>query len=223
MATPGRQDPVGSRPPRRQRGGVGLWWLWVVVLITIVWWAGWGWGRSGGYWWGSHRTSHAYNNAGGNGFTGATTNGQKTTVSNSVAHGQGNVARSTTAQAQQQPTGEGVNILSAMDKKSYIGKPFQVDDATVEKKPGNHAIWISENNGAPMLLVFSNGDNAANAKIRKGDKVEVTGTVEKAPLEAEAQHNWMLSANGAKRLEQQGAYIEAIQVHVAQQNSGQNG
>lgn len=65
MATPQRQFP--NEPPRREpkrverrtatpparSGGRSLFWIWIVLFIAaIIWFAGWGFGGYGGWWWG---------------------------------------------------------------------------------------------------------------------------------------------------------------------------
>lgn len=65
MALPQRQDPDElrreyemDRQLRRSRAGsrIGWWWLWLIIICLAIWWAGWGWGGTGGWWWG-HRGS----------------------------------------------------------------------------------------------------------------------------------------------------------------------
>lgn len=65
-----------------------------------------------------------------------------------------------------------------------------------------------------MLLVLTGaGNSAANAHLSKGSFIDVTnGNVEKAPPQAQAQHQWALSSGGATQLERQGVYIQGINV-----------
>lgn len=115
------------------------------------------------------------------------------------------------------PSGPGLAVLNATDKLPFIGKPFQVSNVTVQNKVGNQGLWIGSHNGSPMLVTLTGLDNsAANANIRQGDVVSVTGMVEKAPPANQAKQQWSLNNDGGKRLEQQGAYIQAAQVQKTQ-------
>lgn len=188
-----------ARRERRAGAAAGFawWWVfWVVIIAIAIWWAGWGWGGSGGWWWGGRaRTAPTY---------GTTT----------TAPANGNYAAGASPAM---ATGTGLAVLSATDKQSYVGKQFQVSDVPVQKKVNDHVLWIGAKNATPMLLILSgNGNSAANAHIDQGSLVTVTGTVQKAPPRSQAKSQWSLSGGGADRLEQQGAYIEATQVHAAQ-------
>jgi hypothetical protein len=48
--------------------------------------------------------------------------------------------------------------------------------------------------------------------VGNGDRVNVSGTVEKAPAADQAKQQWHLSDDAAKRLEQQGVYLSATQM-----------
>ena len=45
--------------------------------------------------------------------------------------------------------------------------------------------------------------------------MDITGAVVKAPSEAQAKHDWRLSAAAATQLEREGAYVRATQVQSA--------
>lgn len=210
MASPQRPDPneprrdyrdyedlKRARMERRTSAGAGFawWWaFWIIIIGLAVWWAGWGWGGSGGWWWGNRAGNPpAYGTPYGNGST------------------------TPPAANQAAVNGPGLDILNATDKNPYIGKPFQANDVPVQQQVNDHAMWVGENNATPMLLVLTgSGNTAANAHIGQGSLINITGTVEKAPPQQQAQQQWALSDDGAKRLEQQGAYIQAGQVHTVQ-------
>jgi hypothetical protein len=123
-------------------------------------------------------------------------------------------------------TGSGAAMLASTDKQTFIGKPFQVNDAVVTKTVNDRVVWIGQNNNngnsASMLVVLQGaGNNAGNAHLAQGDLVNVTGTVKKAPPAAQAKQNWKLSGSGQRRLEQQGAYVAAS--HVVRESNGSNG
>lgn len=219
-----QQREIENRRIANQREGAGWaawWWIWVLIIIGIIWFGGWGWGGYGGWWWG-HRmragvVQPAYNNG---------------TVANGANGGVQNTALP--------PTGQGVAALTATNKQAYVGQPFDVRNVIVEKKVNDHALWVGESNGSnsaasnagtggnadnsgPSMLVvlFGNGNNAANANIAQGDRVTVTGTIEKAPAQNQAKKEWKLSEDGAKTLQRDGAYVKATQVELASAAPGQ--
>lgn len=170
--------------------GFAWWWVfWIVIIALAIWWAGWGWGGSGGRWWsGRGRTTPAY---------GTTNPG---TGANQAVVG-----------------GPGLSALTATNKHLYIGKPFQVNNVPVQNEVNDHVLWIGTGNSTPMLVVLTgNGNTAANAQIGQGTLVDVTGSMRKAPPQVQAQQQWQLSGNDAAQLERQGAYIQATQVHTVQ-------
>lgn len=183
---------------RAASGWVAWWWIWLLIIIGMVWFGGWGWGGYGGWWWG------ARNRAGYLQPMNPATNGQQYSNARNVSI---------------QPHGQGVAVLDATDKQSFVGQKFDASNVVVSKKVNNHALWISantsNNNGPEMLVVLSGQDNnASNAAIHDGERVTVTGNVIKAPAEGTAKKDWSLSEDGAKRLEQEGAYIQASQVEA---------
>lgn len=208
------EDLERARMTRRSAAGAGFawwWFFWIIIIGLAIWWAGWGWGGSGGWWWGGRaRTAPAYGtpNAGpgtNNGATG-TTNGTAGNANTGYGANQAAI------------TGPGLSALTATNKQPYIGKQFQVNDVPVQNKVNNHVLWIGANNSTPMLLVLSgNGNTAANAHVDQGNRINVTGTVQKAPPQAQAKQQWSLSSDDAANLERQGAYIQAAQVHAVQQ------
>lgn len=212
MASPQRPDPDEPRRSydelererveraRMSRRGVGMgagfawWWVfWIVIIALAIWWAGWGWGGSGGWWWGGRARAVPY----GNTYNGTRANGNMGTMAIS---------------------GPGLSALTATDKQPYIGKPFQVNNVPVQNQVNDHVLWIGANNSTPMLVVLTgNGNTTANAQqIGQGTRVDITGTVQKAPPQAQAQQQWQLSGDDATQLERQGAYIQATQVHTVQ-------
>lgn len=196
----------GLRSRGSGAGWLAWWWVWLVVILCAVWFAGWGWGGYGGWWWGNRGTAYGYPAATANGTTaGAAGTGAGTTANMNMV------------------TGSGAVVLASTDKRSYIGRPFQVNDAVVTKKVNDHVLWIGQDNtsgnGASMLVVLQGaGNTAANAHLAQGDLVSVTGTVDRAPSRGQAKQNWKLSGTGQKRLEQQGAYVAASQVQVESNN-----
>ncbi len=183
------QRGYGALPSERSvRGGArfarwGV--LWLILIGLFIWWAGWGWDGSGGWWW----RNRARNDApvGATGFT------TETAFANT--------------------SGTGIEVLNATNKRDFVGRPFQVNEVTVESTANGKALWIGSNRSSPMLTILKGpGNSLGNADIHAGDLVNVTGTVEKAPPAEEAQSQWQLSRNDLNRLEQEGVYIQAMEV-----------
>ena len=53
---------------------------------------------------------------------------------------------------------------------------------------------------------------AGNAGVGEGDRVSVSGAVQKAPSAQQAKQQWHLDDDAAKRLEGQGVYLSGTQV-----------
>lgn len=106
-------------------------------------------------------------------------------------------------------TGPGLPTLNAADKTPFIGKPFQVDRVTVQDKVSDQVLWVGADNSTATLVVLNGaGNSAGHGAINTGSVVNVTGTVQKAPPEAQSIRQWKLSSAGAARLKAQGAYVE---------------
>ncbi len=109
--------------------------------------------------------------------------------------------------------GSGVAVLNATNKQPFIGHPFNVSDVPVQTVANDHAVWVGANGATPMLVVLTGNNNTtANANISEGSRININGTLEKAPPAAQAKQQWSLSDDDANRLEQQGAYINATEV-----------
>lgn len=191
----------------RTGAGFAWWWVfWVVIIALAIWWAGWGWGGSGGWWWGGRaRTAPTY----------GTTNPAPGTNNGTATNGNGAANNGTAGNAV--ISGPGLSALTATNKQPYIGKPFQVNDVPVQNQVNNHVLWIGASDAAPMLVVLTgNGNTLANSNIGQGTLVDVTGTVRKSPPQTQAKNQWSLSGGDAAKLERQGAYIQATQVHTVQ-------
>ncbi len=195
MALPQRRDPderqaemerdVERRRIERETAAGGLlawWWLWLLIIIAIIWFGGWGWGGYGG-WWG----------------WGAPRNAAMPATQNGAAS--------------PQVSGPAAALLNATDKQAFVGRSVTLNSVQVKTKVNDHILWIDSNNTTPMLAVLAGADNTtANANVGEGDWVDVIGIVQKAPPAAQAQKEWGLDNDAAKRLEQQGAYLQATQV-----------
>lgn len=203
---PGPNKPLGDRDRVEREVGAGVrygWiWIWIaIIIILVIWFGGFGWGGYGGWWWGNRpqRALVQPNPANGQN-AGLATNGQP--GGNNMALG-----------------GAGVQILTAANKQAFVGKPFGIRNVPVQDTNSNNkrVFWIGANNIPPMLVVLEgNNDTTTNTNIQQGERVNVSGTVARAPSAADAKNMWKLSDDQAKRLEQQGAYIQATEVEVGQ-------
>lgn len=171
-----------QQPPRSAGRRLLFAWWWIVLIAAVVFAFGWAiWGRSGQGGWWS--AGHVKNEP------------------------PPNVSQ------KPQPTieGMGVEVLTAVDRRPFIGRNFQVTTVPVISKANNQAVWIGTRTTPPMLLIL-NANSAANSKIVNGSLLDVTGTVEKAPPAAQAQRQWHLPGSATSQLESQGVYIQATNV-----------
>jgi hypothetical protein len=167
-------------------GGRFAWWgvFWLILIGLVIWWAGWGWGASGGWWWGQGARNRM------------------------AAEAQGSAAEAASAKT----SGTGVEVLNAPNKRDFIGRPFQVNDVLVQGTANGKTLWIESNGSSPILTILKGPGNNVGDAIRAGELVNVTGTVEKAPPAAEAKSQWQLSQEDLNRLEEEGVYIQAMEV-----------
>lgn len=212
MASP--NDPLRNnrRVERDDIGrGAGAGWVWIwiwiiIIIILVVWFGGWGWGGYGGWWWGN-RNARVVEPLNGNGNN-----------AGAINNGAGNNGMGANAL----PTGNGVAVLDATDKHPFIGKPFSVTNVPVQNKVNDHVLWIGTNSSTPMLVVLTGpGNTTENANISGGNRVDITGTVQKAPPKDQAKQQWQLGDDDVNRLEQEGAYIDATQVTQTTPQGGQ--
>jgi hypothetical protein len=124
--------------------------------------------------------------------------------------------RSRVARYPQRVSGSGVAVLNSNNKGAFVGQQFYLVNVPVQKKVNDQVLWIGSNNSAPMLLIVgSNSNSGAQGRIGRGNLISVSGTVQKAPPASEAKQEWNLSDNGIKRLENEGAYMQAAQLQQA--------
>lgn len=198
---------------RSSRGGWRWWFIWPVVFALAIWWAGWGWGGTGGWWFG--RTNPAQNTripapAGSRTTETLANAGAKQPVTNSGADAGG-------ARPQEQMVGPGVQILDASNKTAYVGKQFLASDIPVQQRPSNRTMWIGADHTMLAVLPPNTNGNGNHVNVTQGELVNAKGTVKKAPPEAQAKREWALSDHDASNLEQQGAYVQLSQLTVPKQ------
>lgn len=113
--------------------------------------------------------------------------------------------------------GPGVAALQAPTKQAFVGQEFQANFVPVQKKISSTVYWVGPSN-MPTLLVVKN-NSSANGPVKKnattietGNLIDITGTMEKAPPQAQAQQQWALDSSDAAQLERQGGYIQGTLV-----------
>lgn len=220
------RDLGNQKEVEKARGGWLWWWVPAVMVALVFWWAAWGWGNTGGYWWGP-RTRHLDNPTNGaienrdmkDGIGAA--NGAM--VDNNVHSKSPNSPTPATPSAVVQtgppPSGPGIKVLDAADKQPFVGKHFQADNVPVERKVNDRALWITTGSNPPMLAVVAGGPNSSpsGGKIQPGSPVDASGTVQTAPPGYEAKRQWDLSDADVARLEKEGVYIQVSQLTQPQQ------
>lgn len=198
--------PLGDRNKveREVNARVGYGWIWIwiaIIIILVIWFGGFGWGGYGGWWWGNRpRTAVVGPNPANGQNAGLAPNGQPAPAGSAAVI-----------------TGSGVEILAATNKQFYINQPFGIRNVPVQKTTNNRAFWIGANDSDTMLVVLTgNQNNTGNSNIQNGIRVNISGTVERAPSAGQAKRMWALSDDGTKKLEQQGVFVQATQVQAGQ-------
>lgn len=106
--------------------------------------------------------------------------------------------------------GPGLAALQSPNKQAFVGQKFQANFVPVQKEISDTVFWVGAKNTTPTLLVIkSNGTASKNGAIHAGTLIDITGTVQKSPPQAQAQKEWSLNSDGAAQLEREGGYIEA--------------
>jgi hypothetical protein len=174
--------------------GYGWIWIWIsIIIILVIWFGGFGWGGYGGWWWGNHPHAAAVGPAPSSGLA---NNGQPAPANGPAA-----------------VTGSGVQILTAPNKQPFVSQPFVINNVPVRKPANDRAFWIGANDSDTMLVVLTgNQNNAGNPNVQNGVRVNISGTVERAPSAEQAKRMWSLSDEDAKKLEQQGVFVQTAQV-----------
>lgn len=219
MAEPQGRDPQQLRThvddlgdeqlvERVSRGGWRWLWIWPVILALALWWAGFGWGGTGGWWWGRVASHNKRIPAPPGSVT-------TETLANAGAHQVIDRNPLTGSYGRQKMIGPGVPILTAQDKKAFVGKRFAANDIPVQQKINGRAMWIGEKQ--PILAIVTGHGKDSAKNVVHGKVVDAIGKVEKAPPEQQARREWNLSNKEVSRLENQGAYIEVSQLTVPSQ------
>lgn len=112
--------------------------------------------------------------------------------------------------------GPGLAALQASNKQPFVGQKFQANFVPVQKKISDTVFLVGAKNTEPTLMVLKNNNTAGRNGVRRpstiidaGTSIDITGTMEKPPPQAQAQKEWSLSSEEAAQVERQGGYIEA--------------
>jgi hypothetical protein len=184
-------------PASNRRRGLRWLWLWPIAAAVVFWWAGWGWGSSGGWLFGHNRVDGVA----------AQRSGQNSgTRASAEIKQQEMVSRGDIAKEKTYTTASGADIVASREKVIYIGKRFQATGIPIQRRVNGRVLWIGQ--GTPMLAVVNGTPSAAERNAAPGRDVNATGMVRQAPSPDQAKQRWGLSDEDMAQLEQQGAYVE---------------
>ena len=192
-------------PASNRRRGVRWLWLWPIAAAVVFWWAGWGWGNSGGWWFGHNRGEISGVAAQSNGRTSGS-------PASAEIKQQEMISRGDIAKEKTYTTASGADIVASGEKVIYIGKRFQATGIPIQRRVNGRVLWIGQ--GTSMLAVVNGTPSAAERNAAPGQNVSATGLVKQAPPPDQAKQRWALSDEDMARLEQQGAYIELSQLTI---------
>jgi len=193
------RSPV-SRKHRRLR-----WlWLWPLAAALVFWWARWGWGTTGGWWFNHNRAANSQIESQPSPYT-----AQPNPVQ---ARQPSPTSRADAAKDKLYTPASGADIVASREKVIYIGKRFQASDIPIQRRVSPRVLWIGQ--GTPMLAVVNGAASTAAKNAGPGRDVNAMGVVRQAPPPDQAKQKWALSDEDTVQLEQQGAYIELSQLTV---------
>jgi hypothetical protein len=105
-----------------------------------------------------------------------------------------------------------MQLWTAPDPSQLAGQALTVNDVPVRSKTGK-ALWIGYNDLARVMVVPT--DATALDKIEAGQRVTLTGTVEKMPPADQARKQWSLPPDMQAQLAKEPVYIHAARVAPA--------
>lgn len=232
-----QNEPLNKVPEPRIGGlehasyGHSATWWWVVLFVAVIvafWFAGWGFGGYGGWWWGKKTVAIVKPDIQLSGPGVAIIDSPDP----SVYAGQPFQLNNVPIQQKVNDNAMWIGNLSSGPMLIVFGnngagnENAAANENTAGTKPGKkHASKANEQAASSNNnMVNTQGNEAANnsaasgADIKPGDRVNVTGTVEKAPSADTAKSQWGLSDAGVAQLEKEHAYIEVAQVTKLQGN-----
>lgn len=193
----GPPAPPKPRASRRRRYGYS--WI-LLCLILGFWYAGFGWGDSGGWIWGHRDASVAVPSNGELSGSGL--------VILEVANKQDYVGQSFQIQDVSVDHWSGDRAVWIGSRHSYLPMLLILPSAS----PLATAAGGTPNSGASSSAGSAGSAPSSTAKVQR---LDVTGRIVKAPPTAQAQQQWKLSDEDVDQLEEEGVYIEATAVQPA--------
>ena len=104
-------------------------------------------------------------------------------------------------------------ILHATNRQAFLGQTISLTNTQVLHRVNDTELWIGPRDEQSLFVVLAGADNSTkNAGVGEGDRVSVSGAVQKAPSAQQAKQQWHLDDDAAKRLEGQGVYLSGTQV-----------
>jgi hypothetical protein len=115
------------------------------------------------------------------------------------------------------------DIAISTNKLELVGRPVLMRDVTVERVAGDREVWVGSSRSDRVLVVVDavSLNQAVKAKhgLKKGETVNLTGTLERVPgtLGAVTVTNWgHLDQRDATALKRAEVYVYATRVQLPQ-------
>jgi hypothetical protein len=111
--------------------------------------------------------------------------------------------------------------LFSSKKDSLIGQPVTLHNVQVRDKTGRDAIWVGTSPQQIILVTMPSivrplYPDGREAKVDKGDLVNVNGVVQRAPLAFQLREGWGVDRSDAEVLGENGVIINGLRVEVVQ-------
>lgn len=216
----------GGLETNRPSAWIGWLWVWLfIIIVAAFWFAGWGWGGHGGWWWGKKPAVALVNpnpQLTGSGIAIIDAPDKKVYVGQPFDLNNVPVQKKVSSTAIWIGTRSSGPMLvvfggnAAADNSGTKGEQNNTKSESAHNNANQSSAGTNENTNAPSAT--GTATNTA-ASLTEGDRLNLSGTVEKAPSANEAKQQWGLSDSGAQRLERQGAYIQVAQVSKLEQRA----
>ncbi len=111
--------------------------------------------------------------------------------------------------------------LFSSRKDSLIGQPVTLRSVQVRDKTGRDAIWIGTSPQQMILVTMPSivrplYPDGREARLDKGDLVNVNGVVQRAPLPFQLHDGWGVDRTDADALGENGVIINGLRIEVVQ-------
>ncbi|HEU5403011.1 MAG TPA: hypothetical protein VFU86_16760 [Terriglobales bacterium] len=223
------QDERARKAPEPQIGGldrasygISWTWWWVVLFVVIIvafWFAGWGFGGYGGWWWGKKTVAIVQPDIQLSGSGVAIIDAPDKSVYAGQPFQLNNVPIQKKVNDKAMWIGNltsGPMLIVFGGNNGLANAPAGENKSSSKSRKNHSNQGNQEGTNANNQMANNSAANSAasvnRTDIAQGDRVNVTGTVEKAPPSDTAKSQWGLSDAGVQRLEQQHAFIEVSQI-----------